>query len=88
LEFDRVVRIVLDPDALAVRALERLGEDASKLEVETEVETIVGDPTLLGRALANLLSNARGAKAKDSDKTAVKASQERGGLFSRLMTKR
>ncbi len=59
LEFDRVERIVLDPVALAVRALERLGEDASKLEVETEVETIVGDPTLLGRALANLLSNAR-----------------------------
>jgi pilus assembly protein CpaE len=39
-------------------------------------------------ALANLLSNARGAKAKDSDKTAAKAVQERGGLFSRLMTKR
>lgn len=59
LEFDRLERLELDPVALAVRALERLGEDASKLEVETEVETIVGDPTLLGRALANLLSNAR-----------------------------
>jgi two-component system OmpR family sensor kinase len=59
LEFDRIERLELDPVALAVRALERLGEDASKLEVESEVETIVGDPTLLGRALANLLSNAR-----------------------------
>jgi two-component system OmpR family sensor kinase len=59
LEFDRIERIELDPVALAVRALERVGEDASKLEVETEVETIVADPTLLGRALANLLSNAR-----------------------------
>jgi signal transduction histidine kinase len=59
LEFDRIELRELDPVALAVRALERLGEDASKLEVESEVETIVGDPTLLGRALANLLSNAR-----------------------------
>lgn len=59
LEFDRIERRELDPVALAVRALERLGEDASKLEIESEVETIVGDPTLLGRALANLLSNAR-----------------------------
>lgn len=59
LEFDRIERRELDPVALAVRALERLGEDASKLEVESEVETIVGDPTVLGRALANLLSNAR-----------------------------
>jgi two-component system OmpR family sensor kinase len=59
LEFDRIERRALDPVALAVRALERLGEDASRLEVESEVETIVGDPTVLGRALANLLSNAR-----------------------------
>jgi signal transduction histidine kinase len=59
LEFDRIERRELDPVALAVRALERLGEDASKLEIESEVETVVGDPTLLGRALANLLSNAR-----------------------------
>jgi two-component system, OmpR family, sensor kinase len=59
LEFDRIERRELDPVALAVRALERVGEDASKLEVESEVETVVGDPTLLGRALANLLSNAR-----------------------------
>jgi two-component system OmpR family sensor kinase len=59
LEFDRIERHQLDPVALAVRALERVGEDASKLEIESEVETIVGDPTLLGRALANLVSNAR-----------------------------
>jgi two-component system OmpR family sensor kinase len=59
LEFDRIERRELDPVALAVRALERVGEDASKLEVESEVEIVVGDPTLLGRALANLLSNAR-----------------------------
>src|SRR5690606_11997630 len=59
LEFDRVEWLALDPVALAVRALERVGEDASKLEIESEVERVSGDPTLLGRALANLLTNAR-----------------------------
>jgi signal transduction histidine kinase len=59
LEFDRVDRRKLDPVAVAVRALERVGEDASKLEIETEVEHIDADPTLLGRALANLIVNAR-----------------------------
>jgi len=39
-------------------------------------------------ALANLLSNARGATTKGADKSATKPAQERGGLFSRLMTKR
>ncbi|KIG15349.1 periplasmic sensor signal transduction histidine kinase [Enhygromyxa salina] len=59
LEFARVERRPLDPVELAVRALERVGEDASKIEVESEVEQVSGDPTLLGRALANLLTNAR-----------------------------
>ena len=59
LEFDRVERRDLDPVGLAVRALERVGEDASKLEIESERELVSGDPTLLGRALANLLTNAR-----------------------------
>ena len=62
LEFDQVDRRTIDPIALAVRALERAGIDASKLEVQTEVESIMsimGDPTLLGRALANLIANAR-----------------------------
>jgi signal transduction histidine kinase len=59
LEFDRVERRSLDPVAVAVRALERVGEDASKLEIETAIERIDADPTLIGRALANLLVNAR-----------------------------
>jgi signal transduction histidine kinase len=59
LEFDRIERRSLDPVALAVRALDRVGEDASKLEVETEVERIAADPTLIGRALANVIGNAR-----------------------------
>jgi two-component system OmpR family sensor kinase len=59
LEFDHVDRRTIDPVALAVRALERAGIDASKLDVQTEIESITGDPTLLGRALANLIANAR-----------------------------
>jgi pilus assembly protein CpaE len=39
-------------------------------------------------ALANLISNARGAAAKGAEKAAAKPPQERGGLFSRLMAKR
>jgi pilus assembly protein CpaE len=39
-------------------------------------------------ALANLITNARTAGAKGADKAAAKSPQERGGLFSRLMTKR
>lgn len=59
LEFDHVDRRSIDPVALAVRALERAGIDASKIDIQTEVESIAGDPTLLGRALANLIANAR-----------------------------
>lgn len=59
LEFERIEARRLDPVGVAVRALERVGDDAGRLDIETEVESIVGDPTLLGRALANLLSNAR-----------------------------
>lgn len=39
-------------------------------------------------ALANLITNARAVAAKGADKAAAKSPQERGGLFSRLMTKR
>ena len=60
LELGRVDARSLRPVELALRALERAGEDASCIEVETEAEAITGDPTLLGRALANLLANARG----------------------------
>jgi two-component system OmpR family sensor kinase len=74
LEFDRIERLELDPVALAVRALERLGEDASKLEVES-----VGDPTLLGRALANLLSNAR-AHGRGLDRLRVHDGEDDGSL--------
>jgi two-component system, OmpR family, sensor kinase len=49
----------LGPTALALRALETAHVDASILEVESGVEALEGDATLLVRALVNLLENAR-----------------------------
>jgi two-component system, OmpR family, sensor kinase len=49
----------LEPTALALRALETAHVDASILEVESGVEALEGDATLLVRALVNLLENAR-----------------------------
>jgi signal transduction histidine kinase len=48
----------LDGAELAQRALERAGLPATLLSAEDELG-LDGDPTLLGRALANLLENAR-----------------------------
>ncbi|NVB40781.1 HAMP domain-containing protein [Pseudenhygromyxa sp. WMMC2535] len=62
LEFERVELRTLDPVAVALRALERAGVDASRLEIDEALDEgarVEGDPTLLGRALANLLNNAR-----------------------------
>lgn len=59
LEFDRVEARDLDLASLAIRALERVGADASKLEIETARERLEADPTLLGRALVNLIRNAQ-----------------------------
>lgn len=89
LEFDRVERLSLDPVAVAVRALERVGEDASKIEIETEVERIDADPTLLGRALANLIINARthgrglvSLRVYDEDRTLCFSAEDRGPGFA------
>jgi signal transduction histidine kinase len=57
LDFERAERLPLDPFALAERALKRAGLDAGLLEVEGTGECHV-DPTLIARALANLLRNA------------------------------
>lgn len=59
LEFDQIDRRPLEADALAARALARAELPRERLAVETEERTLVGDATLLGRALANLLENAR-----------------------------
>lgn len=59
LDFTAVTTQRLDATQLAIRALERAGADASALQVEAPGVAIQGDPTLLMRALANLLDNAR-----------------------------
>ncbi len=45
--------------ALVTRALERTGVDPAKLTLEGEATDVTGDPTLLSRALVNLLENAK-----------------------------
>lgn len=59
LEFDAIERRPLDARALAAEALARAGLDPACLRVELEDTSIHGDPTLLARALANLIENAR-----------------------------
>ncbi len=49
----------LDAADVAARALERLGESPGKLRVEDGKGRLSADATLLGRALANLIDNAR-----------------------------
>ncbi len=44
---------------LVTRALERVGADPGRATYQGEGDTVEGDPTLLARALANLLENAR-----------------------------
>ncbi len=58
LDFGTVDRRNLDAADLAALALERAGLAPEKLEVTTSDVSLAGDPTLLARALANLLDNA------------------------------
>lgn len=58
LEFGPLQMRDVDLAALAVRALERSGVDASRLEIETDETTVQGDPTLLLAAMSNLVENA------------------------------
>lgn len=59
LDFDGIERRTLDARDLAERALERAGLPKDLLDVETSDTRLEGDPTLLARALANLLQNAK-----------------------------
>ena len=59
LDFGQVTSRPLEARELAARALERTGLPAELLSAETPDMALVGDATLLGRALANLLENAR-----------------------------
>jgi signal transduction histidine kinase len=76
LDFGQVTARPLDGRELAARALERAGLPAAALAVEAADTALVGDATLLGRALANLLENAR----KHGDGAEVLRLTERGGL--------
>jgi len=59
LDFSAMARLPLDAGDLGVRALERAALPAALLEVESGPLALEGDPTLLQRALSNLLENAR-----------------------------
>ncbi|MES1210345.1 MAG: HAMP domain-containing sensor histidine kinase [Pseudomonadota bacterium] len=59
LEFQAVTPKPLDAVEVARRALERAGEPAIKLHAPAAPVPLGADPTLLARALANLVDNAR-----------------------------
>jgi two-component system OmpR family sensor kinase len=59
LDFQAVARRPLDALEVGRRALERAGLPANKLVSERESAPLSADPTLLARALANLIDNAR-----------------------------
>jgi len=59
LEFQTVAKKPLEAGEVARRALERAGEPADKLSVEPAMIRFEADPTLVARALANLIDNAR-----------------------------
>ena len=59
LEFQALNRKPLDAVEVAARALERAGLPAETLNATAQVAPFSGDPTLVARALANLLDNAR-----------------------------
>jgi two-component system, OmpR family, sensor kinase len=59
LDFQAVNRAPLDAADVAARALARAGEPKEKLAAPATSVPFSGDPTLLARALANLIDNAR-----------------------------
>ena len=59
LDFGQLTSRALDGRALSTQALERAGLSTDLLDARPEDTSLVGDATLLGRALINLLDNAR-----------------------------
>ncbi len=59
LQFAAVTRTTLDAEEVARRALERAGFDETRLAVAAGERSFEGDPTLVARALANLIDNAK-----------------------------
>ncbi|MGK4006358.1 HAMP domain-containing sensor histidine kinase [Sorangium sp. So ce1036] len=71
LDFAALTVTRLDPAEAALRALERAGLDPTLLEVAEGTPAFEADATLLARALANLLENAR-AHAGGADRLRVR----------------
>ena len=89
LEFQAVTRKPLEAVEVARRALERAGEEAGKLMPPPEGLPFVADPTLIARALANLIDNARkhgggldGIAVRAGDGTVVFEVNDRGPGFA------
>jgi two-component system, OmpR family, sensor kinase len=59
LDFGQLTPKALEAGVLAAQALERAGLSATLLQPETDDVHVMADATLLGRALVNLLDNAR-----------------------------
>jgi signal transduction histidine kinase len=59
LSFEAVALRELDLKDTASRAVERAGLTSEQLKLTSQAKTLKADPTLLARALANLLENAR-----------------------------
>ncbi|RKH45994.1 sensor histidine kinase [Corallococcus sicarius] len=59
LDFGQLTPKALEAGVLAAQALERAGLSATLLQPETDDVALLADATLLGRALVNLLDNAR-----------------------------
>jgi len=77
MDFAALSRVTLDARDVAARALERAGLAPTLLQVDAVRRTFQGDPTLLGRALANLLENAR---RHGGGVTALRVAEEGGAL--------
>jgi signal transduction histidine kinase len=89
IEFQAVSKKPLEAGEIARRALERAAEDPAKLTLTPAAIFFAADPTLLARALANLLENAR-KHGGGLDRLAVRARDrcvvfeitDRGGGFA------
>ncbi|WP_438019278.1 HAMP domain-containing sensor histidine kinase [Sorangium sp. So ce315] len=80
LDFAALTLTRLDPAEAAVRALERAGLDPALLEVAEQTPAFEADATLLARALANLLENAR-AHGGGADRLRVRPGGPRSVVF-------
>jgi signal transduction histidine kinase len=80
LDFAALTPTRVDPAEIAIRALERAGLDPTLLEVAEGTPTFEADATLLARALANLLANAR-AHAGGAERLRVRPGGARSIVF-------